>query len=291
MLQFAVCLTSLFLIAISPARAGDELQVLENCTYIETDWGDGDSFLVQDANGKQFTIRLYGVDCIECHVNDETDARRLRAQRRYFGISQLHASTTNSIEAARKRGEEARAVVQRELAAPFKVITAFADARGDGKHNRYYAFVTTSKNEDLSEMLVRLGLARAFGVCRETIDGRARDEYRDWLKDIELQAAKRGIGIWADTDWELLPAERREERREEEELQLAMKKPSLPSTFKINPNAAARDELMRLPGIGEELANRIIENRPYRNIESITDVPGIGPKKLKELRPYLTLDQ
>ena len=36
------------------------------------------------------------------------------------------------------------------LAKPFTVHTAFADARGDGKHKRIYGFVTTADGEDLA---------------------------------------------------------------------------------------------------------------------------------------------
>jgi hypothetical protein len=47
---------------------------------------DEDSFQIQTPEGQEHTIRLYGADCIEWHVSDDSDARRLRAQRRYFGI-------------------------------------------------------------------------------------------------------------------------------------------------------------------------------------------------------------
>lgn len=49
---------------------------------------------------------------------------------------------------------------------------------------------------------------------------------------------------------------------------------------KININTAGQDELMRLKGIGEKLAGRIIadreENGAFARIEDITRVPGIG---------------
>ena len=49
---------------------------------------------------------------------------------------------------------------------------------------------------------------------------------------------------------------------------------------KININTAAADELMRLKGIGEKLAGRIIadreENGAFARIEDITRVSGIG---------------
>jgi competence ComEA-like helix-hairpin-helix protein len=55
---------------------------------------------------------------------------------------------------------------------------------------------------------------------------------------------------------------------------------------KININKAPSDMLEMLPGIGPALAKRIIEGRPYENIEALTRVSGIGDatfEKLKEL--------
>jgi DNA uptake protein ComE-like DNA-binding protein len=58
---------------------------------------------------------------------------------------------------------------------------------------------------------------------------------------------------------------------------------------KINLNLAARDDLMRLPGIGEVMANRIIERRPYKSVEALLEVSGIGDKSLAQIRPYVKL--
>jgi len=87
------------------AAAAEELTTFKLCKLIPTEWADGDSFLIQTAGGTSHTIRLYGADCIEWHVSDETDARRLRAQRRYFGISDLGGSPQGSIDAAKELGQ------------------------------------------------------------------------------------------------------------------------------------------------------------------------------------------
>lgn len=59
--------------------------------------------------------------------------------------------------------------------------------------------------------------------------------------------------------------------------------------FIIDPNTAARDELMRLPGIGEALANRIGEARPFARIDDLDQVRNIGPETRAKTRPRLQI--
>lgn len=259
------------------------------CTFVPTAWADGDSFQIRTPDGQLHTIRLYGADCIEWHVSDDSDARRLRAQRRYFGISEHGGSPAASIRAAKGLGEAAAKEVASALQKPFQVHTAMADARGDGRFKRIYAFVTTADGEDLAKRLVRLGHARAFGVYRETPAGKTATDYRAYLQDLELQAAKRGAGAWAKTNWDLLPGEREAERQENDELAIASGTTKLTTGSKINPNTAARDELMLLPGVGEVTANRIIQARPFQKPEDLLNVEGIGPKTLERIKPFLEL--
>lgn len=81
-----------------------------------------------------------------------------------------------------------------------------------------------------------------------------------------------------------------EQRKEVEENELAAGHAPLADDFRINPNLAARDELMKLPRIGETLANRIIETRdekPFHTAEVLMCVPGIKENTLEKIRPYL----
>lgn len=264
-----------------------DLQTFSGVTLIPTDWADGDSFRVQLPDGREQTLRLYGADCLEWHVTDSTDARRLRAQRRYFGISNHGGNPQASIKLAKTHGEAAASFIEEALARPFTIHTAFADGRGDERYSRIYAFVETPDGNDLATLLVANGLARAYGVYRTTAEGTSRDDYREQLKDAELVAARNGKGIWAFTNWEALPQERRAQRREEAEIHLALG--TAPPRASINVNTATREDLQRVPGIGPATADRIMEARPFKDLKDLTRVHGIGPATQSRIEPYLKL--
>ena len=261
---------------------GGELKKIANCQLIPTDWADGDSFSVRLPDGKEQTIRLYGADCIEIHVQgDDSNARRLRDQRRYFGIG--------DILIAKSMGEAAKAATFEKLAQPFTIHTSFADGRGDERFSRVYAFVETADGTDLAEWLVSQGLARAFGVVRQLPDGTRGAEWREQLIDLELTAAGASRGAWAKTDWEKLPAFRKQSRDEIAELSTAKGIKTADESDRIDPNTASRDALMSLPGVGEKTADAIIETRPYKTLQDLLNAPGIGPASLKKIQPFLEI--
>jgi competence protein ComEA len=61
--------------------------------------------------------------------------------------------------------------------------------------------------------------------------------------------------------------------------------------FKIDVNTADWVELTLMPGIGPELARRIVADRdakgPFRQTNDLRRVRGIGPKTLDGMKPYL----
>lgn len=63
---------------------------------------------------------------------------------------------------------------------------------------------------------------------------------------------------------------------------------------KININTADAGIFTMFPGIGDILADRIIQYRdehgPFESVDDLLNVEGIGESKLDTMRPYLTVD-
>ena len=55
----------------------------------------------------------------------------------------------------------------------------------------------------------------------------------------------------------------------------------------VDINSASREELLNLPYIDSNLADQIIENRPYSGPEDLLEIKGIGNLMVEELSPFL----
>lgn len=67
--------------------------------------------------------------------------------------------------------------------------------------------------------------------------------------------------------------------------------PASPGSGLVDLNRATSDQLDALPGIGPKLSAEIIRYRtghPFKSIDDLGNVPGIGPKRLETLRPLVT---
>jgi len=65
------------------------------------------------------------------------------------------------------------------------------------------------------------------------------------------------------------------------------------STAVVNLNTASAAELEGLPGIGAKTAARIVEyrqkNGPFKKIEELMNVRGVGEKNFLKLKPQITI--
>ena len=269
----------LLFIGISLSHAA-ELQKLTNAKLINNPANDGDSFFVE-ADGKPLHIRLYFVDCPETSVGSKSDAQRVREQMRYFGLP--------GVERTIHFGNEAKIFAENILAKPFTIHTAFASALGRSAKGRIYGFITTSDGDDFASLLVKNGFARTYGIGRETPDGVSRAEMIERLRDFEISAILKRVGIWSECNPDQIAELRSKQRSEDQELkelQGQVKKTLSPQSL-LDLNTASKKELQSIKGIGPVLAERIIAGRPYRAVDDLLKVKGISAKTLEKVRPYV----
>jgi len=258
---------------------------LDNLRLTSHPGNDGDSFEVTDG-ARTWHFRLYFVDSTETSAASESMARRVREQTRYFGLED-HQRTIHY-------GHLATAFTREQLSQPFTVHTVFADAMGRTRGGRSYAFVTTANGEDLAELLVRKGLARSFGVGRETPAGVSREEQKQRLDDLEVEAILARRGIWAEANAERIVEFRSQERAENAELQRIRKASTQhdPDTEgRLALNSADAQALVRLPGVGPVLAGRIIAALPLQNLEDLLQIEGIGPATYSRLLDFVSIEE
>lgn len=142
------------------------------------------------------------------------------------------------------------------------------------------------------------------------------EEYRDehhGFRDVDELRQVRGIGpvmleklrplvyIEAfDTDEEAEPGD--DPPRPPPTRPAAKPKPDKPATTKktneirglIDINRASAEELQRLPRIGPAMSSKIIaarERKPFKTVDDLRHVSGIGEKTLEQLRPYVTVGE
>ena len=64
---------------------------------------------------------------------------------------------------------------------------------------------------------------------------------------------------------------------------------------RININRASREELMEIDGISDQMADTILkwrdEHGPFNALEELDEIPGIGERRLEQLRESLAFDK
>lgn len=272
-----------FLLANPLYSLAADLRCFENTRLVNNPSNDGDSFCVA-FDGKQSHARLYFVDCPETSADSLVDARRVREQTRYFGLS-------NAVDTVRF-GREAKKFTEDLLSTPFTLYTAFASAMGRSKKKRIYAFIITSTGNDLASLLVAHGYARVHGTGRETPGGISRKETTQRLRDLEISAMLKRCGVWAESVPDRIVQLRADQRREDDELRRIQDQVAQPRQLRglINLNKASKEELELIKGIGPVLAKRIVAARPYKTVDELLKIQGIGKKNFESIRGYLTIE-
>ncbi len=144
---------------------------------------DGDSFHIKYGQ-REFIFRLYFADAPE---TDESLKDRIKEQCQYFGVTE---------DENRKAGEAAKKFTAEWLKRPFTVTTRWQNAMGRSRLPRYYAQIEIG-GQDLTEMLVSRGLARAKGTVAILPDGTKAKDHMEKLRQLESEARAKRVGIWA----------------------------------------------------------------------------------------------
>jgi competence protein ComEA len=251
-------------------RGTNQWETLEGCRLVTNAVVDGDSFRLLHKE-REYLFRLYFVDAAE---TDSSLKDRVQDQAAYFGIS------VHDIPRVGKLGAE---FTREKLSGrDFTVLTRWQNAMGRSSLARFYCVVMVEE-KNLAEELVAGGLARIYGLRANWPEGPRSTTFINRLKNIELEAREQKRGVWDETRFARTSA-----------LEVNGTN-SAPTTIAeialaVDVNRAGFEELQRLPGIGRVLAERIIANRPYKKVDDLEKVSGIGPKTLERLRPLVHVE-
>ncbi|MEO5718927.1 MAG: helix-hairpin-helix domain-containing protein [Chthoniobacterales bacterium] len=267
------------LFLLTPLARAAEWKTFQDCRYLPNATNDGDSFHVR-ASGKEYIFRLYFVDTPE---TDTSIAARVAEQAKYF-----HVTTAETLLI----GHEAERFTRQKLSHPFTVRTCLQDARGRSRLPRYFAFVQTD-SADLGESLVANGLARVYGAASDPPEMDKAEVEWSKLQEYERKAKQQSIGGWGIGSGRLNTRAREQPGPSTDSFatffhpkNATAKAATGAPGVKLDVNHASMEALQNIPGVGNVLAGRIIDARPYKSADDLRHVKGIGAKKYEKLRPY-----
>ncbi len=169
----------------STRTAANGFQILSGARLLDDRNNDGDSFKVSH-DGQTYELRLYFVDAPEKRLH-QYNGERIDHQARYFGS--LSREQTMFI------GLQAKDLVDKLLTTrPFRIATRWQPVFDSGRHYAFIFFEDT--DEELSEILVREGLARIYTEGTNLPDGRRKIDFERHLKKLEATAKAQQKGGW-----------------------------------------------------------------------------------------------
>jgi endonuclease YncB( thermonuclease family) len=221
--------------------------------------------------GREYIFRLYFVDAPEA---DASLTERAVDQAAYFGVAAKDIPRGGRLAAEFTR--------QKLAGRDFTVVTRWRNAMGRSKLARFYSVVLV-RGENLAEELVANGWARIYGLKANWPDGPRSTTFINKLKNMELGAREKRLGMWNTNGFKpaTFPAASAAPNYK-------ARKGSLTG---VDLNESSFEELQSLPGIGPVLAERIMANRPYHNVDDLLKVNGVGAITLGRLKPLIRVER
>ena len=106
------------------------------------------------------------------------------------------------------------------------------------------------------------------------------------VESVRSSVTTRGVAVPDSSGRAVLLDESRESRDEAQRRALP-----LTDDERINPNTAGEENLDRLPGVGAQVAGRIVRTRQdcgrFTEPDDLLSVPGLGPTTLARITPHL----
>jgi competence ComEA-like helix-hairpin-helix protein len=143
--------------------------------------------------------------------------------------------------------------------------------------------------------MVANGLARVYGAASDPPGmDRAEVEWRK-LRQLERKAREQKIGGWGIATGRLSARSVTQPAPSNDSFDAffhskapepATPAPSAPAGTRLDVNTASMGALQNISGVGNILARRIIDARPFKSADDLRQVKGIGDKRYEKLRPY-----
>jgi len=180
------------------------------------------------------------------------------------------------------RADRAIERAERFLRGAFDILTRGLDARS-GDEPRVVFALARRDGAYLSAELVGEGLARirGFPTAARWPGGQRPEAYLNALQRLEREAQRNRKGIWANAADSI---QMRGADLATPNAPTPAANPNGDAAAPVNINAASRERLQELPGIGPAYAERIAAARPFESVDDLLRVDGIGESTLAELR-------